>query len=755
MKSRTGKQNILMVNPPLRLGRYCIDYPYYTSLGIVSNAGALRDSGFSVTVADAQALPSSGVSAEGDGGVFMGCTSAELLDSAGSVEPGAVVVGLPPFVMPYVKTSHFGEVLTAIKDKYCNSYIVAADCNFSGMHYIEYEGTEMIDHYPQVDSVVKYECERVLPDFLAKAPESRCRVVECNASEVVPDDLPFPAWDLISLEHYYAFRSRVARFYNRRGATLESLRTLPALTSRGCPYNCSFCTSNPGKSESGFRAHSPEYLAKFFSFSARNYSVEKFAFLDSIPNYDADRFTAVLEILASMGIRCEFPNGLRADKLTRAHLKLLKDVGGSLKVSMESGSERMLKTIGKRLSPGEVEQVAGWCRDIALPLSIHYITGLPDEGPEDVNATLTHAVLMREKYGAEPLVQYCAPLPGSRIHRECSEKGLLKRFVPEKIYSYFEKTPVIDNPALPLEKLVRMNSFFRQRIAASGTDKVIINLTYKCSNNCIFCAVGDRAREHGDAKRYARLLREYRLRGVRLIDFDGGEPTLFPHFFNMVAMAKELGYEAVNVTTNAGKLADRSYASRFLLSGLTSVLISLHGHNAEIHDRHTRTEGSFEKTVAGIRHVVELKPDRIEFAVNTTITEYNAPFLSKFFDFILSLGVTGVNIQFLTPFGNAADYSAYDQEALYSEVADVLSGYRDRLKLETVNLLPCVTKKVTGKFEPETGKYSRDMVFADSPRMNLGHYLDGRRMKKDVCRTCEAASACSGFYIYGEGARKE
>jgi hypothetical protein len=186
------------------------------------------------------------------------------------------------------------------------------------------------------------------------------------------------------------------------------------------------------------------------------------------------------------------------------------------------------------------------------------------------------------------------------------------------------------------------------------------------------------------------------------------------------------------------------------LNGLTSVLASLHGHTAALHERHTRTEGSFSETIQGIRHIIELKPQRVEFAINTTITKWNAPHLSEFVEFVREMGVTCVNLQFITPHGNARrseDYE-HDIDSLVENVHRAVQKSDPSMSLNLINLPPCMSKIITGVLEPETGKYSRDMVFADSPPMNLGLYLDQRRRKRLECGSCEAASSCAGFYLF-------
>lgn len=738
------------MNPPLRLGAAYIDYPQYVSLGVVSNAAALRAAGCEVTVTDAFSMKDS-VAHRDAQGVSLGSPLDRLIAHSAACGPGVVVVAVSPFMSPHIGTKHSRAVFEAVREAHPDACLIAADCYFSGMHYIQYDGVEFLGRFPEIDAVVKYETEARLGEAVAGCGRGAHAVIECDARDVVLDDLPLPAWDLISVENYFSFQQRIQ---NGTGSPKDEtfLRTLPAATTRGCPFQCTFCTSNPGQRNRTFRTNSLAYVERLLNSYSGDFGAQKVVFLESAPNLDPDRFLGVLQIVESLKLKCEFPNGLRADYLTREHLKLLKAVSGAVKVSAECGSNRMLAKIGKGLSLETVESAAGLSRDLNLPLEIHYVIGFPDEVPESANETLAHALRMKERFGAVPLVQYATPIPGSDMHAYAERMALLSGFDPRSIYSHFMDVPAFDRPEFPAEKLCGMMFCFNKRIATPGTDKVIINLTYDCSNDCVFCAVGDRKRTHGDLRRILKYLQNYREAGVESVDFDGGEPTQFPGLSALTAAACALGYKNINVTTNARRLAERGAASRFLLSGLTSVLVSLHGHTAALHERHTRRQGSFDETVRGIRHIVELKPNRVAFAINTTITEWNAPFLGDMLEYFMSLEAGSVNLQFVTPHGNADSFRGYNVAQLAATVSGAYHEWKARIPLHLINLPPCVSRKLTGELEPETEKYSRDMVFADNPPMNLGKYLDQRRAKKPECASCDAAIACAGFYVFeGDG----
>ncbi len=726
---------VLIVNPPLAVEEAFIDAPHFSVLGPLSCAAALRDQGFEVTAADAF---SSGLEA-----------AALLRPPRRKFE--AVVVGLPPFFKPHAKTAAASEFFGLLRKRFPKAKLIAADCYFGGMHYIEYEPPAFLKNYPEVDAVVKYEGEAALGRLLGDWPSQRPLSVSGRAAEVRPDDFPPPAWDLIDVPAYYRAQKAFFARLRRPPPYRKDLPTLPAVASRGCAHRCSFCTANPGEKTPAWRPHGLDYLRRAFRTLKERHGAGRVAILDGCANQDPARFEEILALLESLGLEADFPNGLRADLLSRDCLRRLKGLAESLTVSAESGDPEFLRRkIGKGLVAEDVERTAAWCRELGLPLSVHYLVGLPGETPEGVNKTLAHALKMKEEFGAVPLLQNFTPIPGTALHRECVQKGLLGEFDAENLHRHFQGTPALDTPELPRAKLARMTRAFQRRISAAALEKVIINLTYACDNACTFCAVGGREKVHGEPGRYARLLRDYRQRGAYLLDLDGGEPTLYPHLFHVVRLADALGYKKIALTTNGRRLADRAFASRLLLSGITDLMVSLHGPDSAVHESHTRRPGSFAQTVAGVKHAARLKPRGVSLAVNAVVTRANAPRAADFFRFVRDLGVETLNLQFVTPFGRAKNASHGDAADLCRALGPAVAEWGKVLRIQFVNALPCRLEGLFPETEPELGKHSREMVFVDSPARNLAAYLDAQRRKNSECAPCEHAVACGGHYVFEE-----
>jgi MoaA/NifB/PqqE/SkfB family radical SAM enzyme len=267
-----------------------------------------------------------------------------------------------------------------------------------------------------------------------------------------------------------------------------------------------------------------------------------------------------------------------------------------------------------------------------------------------------------------------------------------------------------------------------------------------CNNRCTFCAVGTRTQVDGHPQRQREHLDRYRAMGVTMVDFDGGEPTLNPELVPLVRYAREVGYERVNVTTNGRMLAYEKYARALVRSGLTTLLFSVHGHNAQVHAQQVGVAEAFDQTVQGIRHAVRLAPPGVELGMNITVTKGNYLHLEDLAQLAWDLGLRWINIQFLTPFGRATKWIAPDTQAAADIAMRVIDAWQDRVKFQVINLPFCFMPGYERYMLGDLLKLQRHMIFVNNEDVNLAEYLAERRTRKPVCEPCPHAVFCGGFY---------
>lgn len=747
----------VFIVPPLNLPEDHIDYPYFTNFSVLAAAARVTRAGWVVDVVDAMALPGSGRFPLSNGGWLLGVKTQSLLDALPSSDPNIVVIGASPFLHPWEPDSDLVMLVEGVRRRYASATIVLADCHVGGMHHVAYDGQEVLRHLPHLDAVLQYAGETYFDD-----PYRLLRLKH----EVVQDPArpwdqapPFPLYEALDSACFGAFLHRVFSDGTWANPFAVDASTRPFLTSSGCPHRCVFCTSNPGWSRLGKKPYRviPVPVIEQWAYLVRQITGARRLFiLDEMANVRAD-FEEVLRVFEGLDLDYEFPNGLRADRLTDEAIARMAGRIGLLSVSAESGDEQDLHDrIGKRQSLREVERVLAEARRRNIRTLVHFVVGFPWETPVHVRKTLDLAWRLYEDYGAEPAIQFATPIPGTALYEMCAERGLLPpRGIRWPDATLFQHRPAFHPPALPEGYLANAVQSLRQKVEASRAKKLIVNLTYQCINRCVFCAVSNRVRRHASLPRVLTVLRDHRERGVDLLDLDGGEPTLHPRLLTVVRQARALGYRQVNVTTNGRRLSDRRFARRLLKSGITSLLISLHGSRPEVHEAATRVPGSFRESATGLRHALDVAASgnpRVDIGVNTTVFEGNVDDLLALGEMLTDLGVERWNLQMLTPFGAASARIAPDARVAASAVRDVLDRFADRLRIQVVNAQFCLFPPEYERFLlADTQKLGRTMVFVTEEEVNLFRYIAARRRRIPECEPCPRFPVCDGFYEFGEG----
>ncbi len=753
---------VLVVHPPVSVARDFIDYPYFSNLGALQLAAVLERSG-DVALVDSFALASAGLRWRADGRAHLGATLEDVRAAIRSKieEPrgpiDAIVVAYTPFHRPPHRDDVLGSVLMSLRALLPHAPLLLADCYQSGQHYVDATGDQVLASYPEVDAWIKFEAERTVPQLLREFRDRCVRPSGVYRGERPPalDELPFPAWRRIDRSRYAAFLESVVRDLGRSSWAFPiDGQTLPMVSSRGCPFTCVHCSSNPdtpaGQPKTQ-RRYSAERLRAYLRELAA-LGATRLAVLDELINVNERHFDVFLETAADeLDLRFEIPNGMRADYLEERHLEAMKGRVTTLSVSAESGSQRVVtEVVRKRLKLDAIVRAAERAHKVGVPLLIHYMIGLPGETAEEINETLEFSLDLWDRFKAFPAVQFATPLPGTQLADAADARARRETGAGLPIVDdwgpRFQKA-ASHTSAVPREQLELFMWTFQQRLRASqGAKKLIINVTYVCNNHCTFCAVGTRTQLDGHPTRQREHLLKYREQGVHMVDFDGGEPTLNPELIPLIRYARGIGYDRVNVTTNGRRCYYEKYAHALVNSGLTTLLFSVHGPNPRIHAQQVGVAEAFEQTVGGIEHCVRLKPAHVELGMNITVTKGNHTLIEEMTQLAWDLGLRWINVQFLTPFGRATSWVAPDTQAAADRTMAVMDRWSDRIKFQIINLPFCYMPGYERFMQGDLAKLERHMVFVNNETVNLAEYLAERRTRKPVCKTCPHACFCGGFY---------
>lgn len=750
---------LLFVNPPLVLDDDFIDYPYFANHGLLACAGVAAQAGAAVEVYDAFARPTSGRHRRPEGGFVLGAPHTDFVAALPDGAFDVVVLGAPVFLRIEAPHAETDALIASLRARYPDAVFVLADAYVGGQHYADYDADEVMRRYPQVDAVVKYPGGRWFgaPDHLASLGGSRQVLTDAGDRGTDPLEA-FCFLDGLDLGHYDRFLDRCFADGVWENTFGIGAGTRSFLTSIGCPHRCVFCTSNPGWRRTGRKLYKPVPLPRLrhWAFLLRNvFAARKLLVLDEMVNVRPD-FEAVLRAFNDLDLTYDFPNGVRADHLTREAIALMQGRVRMLSISAESADQADLDgPIGKGQPLQAVHRVAAWCRELAVPLMVHYIIGFPWETPAQVNATLALAWDLHERHGAWPSVQFATPIRGTALHEDCVARGLIPaEGIDLKDGALFQHRPCFDPPGCPPGYVERARAAFDMKLSARDARKLIVNITYACGNRCVFCATGDRITASLSWEKIEAVLREHRAEGTEHLDIDGGEPTLHPRLTDAVALARTLGYRSINVTTNGRMLSEAAFAQRLFDAGITHLLISLHGATAEVHEAATDAPGSFEQTMSGIDIAMALRPAHLGVGLNVTVARCNVDHLLPLTALAVEKGFYKVNFQLATPFGRAYEDVVPPLEDAARAVMDVIDRYAGAIEIAVINAQFCAFPGYERYVAADLQKLGRTMIFAADPRfpeeVNLYQWLGARREKRAVCTDCPWAAVCDGFQVFAQ-----
>ena len=133
------------------------------------------------------------------------------------------------------------------------------------------------------------------------------------------------------------------------------------------------------------------------------------------------------------------------------------------------------------------------------------------------------------------------------------------------------------------------------------------NITYRCNQRCRFCfshnTNGCREKHDICCRDFNQILSNWAVTVGDRVVINGGEPTLHTRLIDLINAATAMQAETV-MYSNGVKFADIEYCKRIMSTGVNRVTIPVHG-NKTIHDRVTGIIGSYDRTVAGIKNIVQ------------------------------------------------------------------------------------------------------------------------------------------------------
>ena len=230
------------------------------------------------------------------------------------------------------------------------------------------------------------------------------------------DEIPWPDWPEGYLEKFWAAEKSFG---------ISSKRDMPFMFSRGCPFQCTFCSS-PIMWTSRYKLRNISDVIKEVRHYIERYNITSIQLYDLTAIVKKDWIIQFCKRVLSEGIKLSwtFPSGTRSEALNKETLKLLKQIGCNYLVyAPESGSPNTLKLIKKRINLNRITDSVLEGKRQGLTIRTNLIIGFPGESWNDIFKTLMYGLKMSIKGVDEVPVFIFSPYPGTEISQDLIDKG--------------------------------------------------------------------------------------------------------------------------------------------------------------------------------------------------------------------------------------------------------------------------------------------------------------------------------------------
>jgi anaerobic magnesium-protoporphyrin IX monomethyl ester cyclase len=413
---------VCLLKSPALLKGFALSTLTAPPIGIAYLAGTLKKAGIAYQLVDAvgealdQLLP-----LDFCDGYAIGLTMDEIV---GRINPRSDIIGLSCMFSSSWPYDH--RLIAKIRARFPDAKIVVGGEHASAC------ADFILENCPSVDICVLGEGEETLLQLVGALRDKRdlsevaglayrdkmgVRHTERRKRLRDIDAIPLPDWEQIPMDNYMT---------RGLGHGAANLRSMPMMATRGCPYQCTFCSS-PQMWTTRWLARAPATVVDEMEFYIKRYQAKNFDFYDLTAIIKKDWIVAFAQEIIRRGLKIEYqlPSGTRSEAIDDEVSELLFRSGcRQMNYAPESGSAATLDRIKKKVKlPRLEESLRGACRH-GLKVMVNIIL-FPDDTPRDVFQTFKF-MLRCSWLGLHDIafVPY-VPYPGAELYNQMVRDGRL------------------------------------------------------------------------------------------------------------------------------------------------------------------------------------------------------------------------------------------------------------------------------------------------------------------------------------------
>jgi anaerobic magnesium-protoporphyrin IX monomethyl ester cyclase len=319
--------------------------------------------------------------------------------------------------------------------------------------HVTYFDVDTVAGSPAVDAVLRGEFEYTAADLAralqAGAPLSGVQgltyrdadgQVQRNADRPLfepLDRMPFPARHIVKGEGY-------------RAGIYSGGNPTAMVSSRGCPYRCTFCLWPDVLYGHKFRARSAENVVDEIEQAVRTYGHDEIYFDDDTFTIDKQRVMDITRLILERGLEkeVEWIAQCRVDTVDREMLDAMKAANcGYILFGVESGSPEMLRRMRKGITPDKVQAAFKLTHQVGIKTQAFFLFGMPGETQATIRETIEFAKALN---ASSTQFAIAIPHPGTALYEECRTNGWL---TSEVWADYTAENSLIETPWLTAEEV--------------------------------------------------------------------------------------------------------------------------------------------------------------------------------------------------------------------------------------------------------------------------------------------------------------
>lgn len=223
------------------------------------------------------------------------------------------------------------------------------------------------------------------------------------------DELPFPAFHLFPMEKY--------RILN----ITTNVATI--ITTRGCPMQCSFCSSAALHGHK-LRRRSVENVVDEVEMRLKEQNIDTIAFMDDTFTLNKRFVREYCSEIKRRGLKFWWGCTSRVDTLDEELLQTMKDAGCiTIFMGVESADQQMLEKMNKNITVTKTENAFKLARKVGIRTIASCVIGMPEDTHKSINQTIDFVKKLNPNYA---LFSLATPYPGTRFYNETFKKNLIK-----------------------------------------------------------------------------------------------------------------------------------------------------------------------------------------------------------------------------------------------------------------------------------------------------------------------------------------